>query len=103
MISPVVTTVSKPMVISAAQTPATQVLYSPLFLSPFTIFPFPFLLPPPFFPFPFPLFLCLNLPSFSFPFSLATKGWDAATGLGRPIFEGLLKYLGDDSSLPGRD
>merc|ERR1719354_807016 len=29
----------------------------------------------------------------------AVAGWDAATGLGRPIFEGLLKYLGDDASL----
>jgi len=30
----------------------------------------------------------------------AATGWDAATGLGRPIFGGLLQYLGDDSSLP---
>eukprot|EP00008_Paramoeba_atlantica_P011211 CAMPEP_0201492618 /NCGR_PEP_ID=MMETSP0151_2-20130828/34030_1 /ASSEMBLY_ACC=CAM_ASM_000257 /TAXON_ID=200890 /ORGANISM="Paramoeba atlantica, Strain 621/1 / CCAP 1560/9" /LENGTH=610 /DNA_ID=CAMNT_0047879535 /DNA_START=1 /DNA_END=1833 /DNA_ORIENTATION=- len=27
----------------------------------------------------------------------AVKGWDSVTGWGRPIFDGLIKYLGDDS------
>merc|ERR1712086_738642 len=29
---------------------------------------------------------------------VATRGWDAQTGFGQPKFEGLLKYLGSDSS-----